>query len=281
MTEAETHCLSLLRTGDRERYLSLLFAPEEKRGGLAALYAFNLETARIRDVLREPLAGEIRLRWWHDKIENHLSIEAENPVLKALFAAMEHYHLPASAFMRMCDARVFDLYHDPMPSQTNLEGYLGETASTIIQLACQILDEEAAKKSGEAAGHAGVAQGLAGLIRLLPITGARGQLYIPADILSALGVTMDDLYGEKAKKEARERTLSALLALAQEHYKKFQDAERLLSPGLRPAFLSAAMVPVYLKKAQEAGEKAFVEVSAVSPLKRWWGMLHCAVTGKF
>ena len=31
-----------------------------------ALYAFNLEIARVREVAREPLAGEIRLQWWSD-----------------------------------------------------------------------------------------------------------------------------------------------------------------------------------------------------------------------
>ena len=43
-----------------------LFAPAEHRGALFALYAFNLEVARVREVVREPLAGEIRLQWWRD-----------------------------------------------------------------------------------------------------------------------------------------------------------------------------------------------------------------------
>lgn len=282
MTEAETYCLTLLRSGDRERYLSLLFAPAQKRGGLAALYAFNLEIARIRDAIREPLAGEIRLRWWRDQIEKADSSNvADNPVLAALFPVIEQYHLPKTAFTRMCDARVFDLYNDPMPSQTELEGYWGETASTVIQLACQILDEEAAKKSAMAAGHGGVAQGVVGLMRLLPLTGARRQLYIPADLLAALSAHADELHGNEAKIDVRERTLTALVALAKEHYRKFCDAQMLLPPVLRPAFLGLALVPLYLKKAEKTGEKVFDEGITLSPLKRWWGITRCALNGRF
>lgn len=53
---------------DRDRYLSVLYAPEDKRGALATLYAFNAEIARIRDLVHEPLPGEVRLQWWRDLI---------------------------------------------------------------------------------------------------------------------------------------------------------------------------------------------------------------------
>ena len=36
--------------------------------------------------------------------------------------------------------RMFDLFDDPMPTRGDLEGYCGETASALIQLAAMILD---------------------------------------------------------------------------------------------------------------------------------------------
>ena len=42
------------------------------------------------------------------------------------------------------EARIFDLYDDPMPGRAELEGYCGETASALIQLAALILDAGAA-----------------------------------------------------------------------------------------------------------------------------------------
>ncbi len=56
----------------------------------------------------------------------------------------------------MIDARIFDLYDDPMETRTSLEGYAGETASALIQLASLVLSpEEAAtiRRSGRPCGR--------------------------------------------------------------------------------------------------------------------------------
>ena len=60
------HCAGLVRDTDRDRYLATLFAPAEKRDALFALYAFDAEISRVRDLAREPIPGEIRLQWWRD-----------------------------------------------------------------------------------------------------------------------------------------------------------------------------------------------------------------------
>ena len=60
------HCEALVRAADKDRYLATLFAPERCRRALFALYAFNVEVARIRELAREPMPGEIRLQWWRD-----------------------------------------------------------------------------------------------------------------------------------------------------------------------------------------------------------------------
>ena len=47
------------------------------------------------------------------------------------------------------DARIFDLYDDPMPTRNDLEGYSGETASALIQLAAIVLDPRARPRVAE------------------------------------------------------------------------------------------------------------------------------------
>jgi phytoene/squalene synthetase len=68
----------------------------------------------------------------------------------------------ARRFADMIDARIFDLYDDPIETRVSLEGYAGETASALIQLASLVLSPDEAPQSAEAAGHAGVAQAIAG-----------------------------------------------------------------------------------------------------------------------
>ncbi len=57
MTSNFDHCVALVREADHDRYLATLFAPAEHRDALYALYAFNVEIARVRDVARQPIAG--------------------------------------------------------------------------------------------------------------------------------------------------------------------------------------------------------------------------------
>ena len=58
-----------VRRHDRERYLTALFAPSDRREDLLALYAFNLEVARTRESVREAMLGQIRLQWWRDALD--------------------------------------------------------------------------------------------------------------------------------------------------------------------------------------------------------------------
>ncbi len=79
------HCAALVREADRDRYLATLFAPAAQRDALYALYAFNVEIARVRDLAREPMPGEIRLQWWREALSGEREGEAAaHPVAAAL-----------------------------------------------------------------------------------------------------------------------------------------------------------------------------------------------------
>ena len=73
MQDAFAYCAELVRGADRDRYLATLFAPAALRGALCALYAFDIEIRRVRELAREPLPGEIRLQWWTDRKSTRLN----------------------------------------------------------------------------------------------------------------------------------------------------------------------------------------------------------------
>src|SRR5580693_2470065 len=106
MQDAFAHCEALVRVADKDRFLAALFAPIEHRGALYALYAFNIEIARVREIIREPLAGEIRLQWWNDAIAGNAAGDVQaNPVAAALLAAMARYRLPGELLTGLIAAR--------------------------------------------------------------------------------------------------------------------------------------------------------------------------------
>src|SRR4051794_24016021 len=124
MQDAFAHCERLVRAADKDRFLATLFAPAEHRDALFALYAFNVEVARVRDIAREPLPGEIRLQWWLDVLRGERGGEAgANPIAAALLQTIERHGLSVAALGDLVEARLFDLYDDPMATLVDLEAY--------------------------------------------------------------------------------------------------------------------------------------------------------------
>ena len=271
--------MKTVRDTDPDRYLATLYAPEDKRAALFSLYAFNAEVAGIRDRIREALPGEVRLQWWHEVIDAGFGRSADgHPVAEALLRTIDEHHLPRSAFANYLEARMFDLFEDPMPTRGDLEGYCGETASAIIQLAAMILDPTAAVKQAELAGHAGCAQGITGLLRLLPLHRARGQCYVPRDILAAAGTTPEEFVASPDGVASR-RAVEAMIALASEHLAAFRKHAGALPAILRPAFLPLALTPAYLGRLSASGAGAPTSSSGLSALRRHWLLLRAASRG--
>ncbi|MBL0374876.1 phytoene/squalene synthase family protein [Rhizobium sp. KVB221] len=280
--DAYQACLDTLRSTDFDRYLACLLMPENKRGAVAALYTFNAEIARIRDVIREPLPGEIRLQWWRDVLEGTAEGDSlANPLAAGLLQVIAEYDLPRSPLLAMTDARIFDLYDDPMGDTAMFEGYAGETASTLIQLAALILDPANAARSAEAAGHAGVAQATAGCLMLMPIHIRRHQVYIPATILQATGLNAG-AFIDGADHDRCKAAIDAFVGLGRDHLASARAAARgHVSPTLNLAFLGAALAEPVFDRAARAGASLRERMVQPSQLARQWRMWRAARRGVF
>ncbi|MBI2719411.1 MAG: squalene/phytoene synthase family protein [Rhizobiales bacterium] len=245
MTEAALYCAGLVRLADRDRYLASLFAPNDRRTALLALYAFHAEIARVRQQVSEPHIGEIRLQWWRDTIEAIYGGEnVAHPAAEELARAIAMAQLPKAPLIALIDASAFDLYDDPMPDMAALEGYLGETSSALIQMAALVLAGPAARHCATAAGLAGVASGIANLLRA-----GRGRTHLPKSMDVAAAIE----HGRRRLAEAR--------ALPIPH-------------EVLPAFLPAGLADLTFDRAARLGERARRQPIAISPLRRqlrlWW-----------
>ena len=204
MRDAFAHCEALLRAADKDRFLTTLFAPAEHRDALIALYAFNVEIARVREVVREALAGEIRLQWWSDVFGGASRGEvAAHPVAAALLASMARYRLPPEPFKALIEGRRFDLYDEPMATLADLEAYADGASASLIALAGQILAAGSEPDIGALSHHAGLAHALAGLLAAFPIHAARGQLFVPLELLARHGAGRLDVKGAPATPQLR------------------------------------------------------------------------------
>jgi len=155
------HCLHVLREHDFDRYIASLFAPASKRAGLVTIWAFHCEMARLASQLKQPLMGEIRLRWWCDEIEkirpqtDQTSHDGQNPLLDALTQTICQFNLPKQSFITACEARMRRLYEPALSDQREFELYAQETVGAFFELACQILGDKQASRAIMACFHAG------------------------------------------------------------------------------------------------------------------------------
>jgi phytoene synthase len=241
-SDSFVHAAAALRAGDRDRYLSTLVLTGEQRDAVTALYAFNADVAAIRERVTSPAPGEVRLQWWSDALEGteHGAVRS-NPVADALLQVTERYQIPAGTLLRLLNARRFDLYDDPMPDLPSFEGYAGETASTLYQLAAMILNDGNTLEAGDAAGHLGVAHALIGHLRAFGRVSAQGRIMLPWSVFAANGVQEGEIFAGTAS-EGLVEALGQLSEIAADHLAKAEIAIAALPPNLRPAFALVAVL---------------------------------------
>jgi phytoene synthase len=270
------HCADLVRERDPDRYLCDLFAPEPGRRHLFALHAFNAEVARIRDVISEPMPGEIRLQWWRDALVSGEG--AGHPVATALNATIKEASLPLSAFDNLLKARVFDLYDDPMPDLNDLEGYAGETSSVLMQLGAMVLAGGRDTAVADIAGHGGVAYALCGLMLSLPRAASRGQMFLPADLMAAHGVVAADIFAGR-EKPALASLLAELRAVTRRHLAAVASQAKSVPPELLPAFLPVALVEPRLRLMERPDYRPLSQIRDIAPWRRQWILWRAARRG--
>lgn len=277
MKRAPDASLSMLRDTDRDRYLACLYLPADLRGDASAIYAFGTETARIAELVSEPMPGEIRLQWWRDVIS--LSrIHGNNQIAEEVLAVIKRHVLPRQTFLACLDARIFDLYSDPMPNRTTLEAYCGETTSALLNLIALCAGAKPARPLANACGHAGVAIAATQLLKATAAFSVRHRVYIPQDILAATGLTAKTWLSD-APDQRHMHAITAMLSLARDHYRAAVSAIEKLDKPFVPIFLPLATVPATLDMIEKSGERLFREVAELSPLRRQWLMWRAGMFG--
>ncbi|MGH6824991.1 phytoene/squalene synthase family protein [Methyloceanibacter sp.] len=275
--ERDAAVRTIARDGDLDRYVSALFAPGACREPLFALYAFNVELARIGEQVSEPQLGEIRLQWWRDALDRACAGEiAGHPVADALGRAVRQCDLSRDSLADLIDARHFDVSVRIMPDAGALDDYLAKTAGALFKLASEI--GMARARSAEpraleqAVRAAGIAYGLTGLMRALPVHARRGRVDLPEDGLLRHGTSPAQLLSEEASEGLTElladlrKTARAALGSARQHVAE-------LPPAARPAFLPLALVGPYLSVLQKVDPLR--QIAEINPLHRLWRLSTC------
>jgi 15-cis-phytoene synthase len=264
------YCENLIRHNDQDRWLASLFIPENRRRNVHALYAFSLEIARVKELVSEPLLGEIRFQWWRDALEGKNAGEARaNPVAATLLDTIERFDLPKVLLLELIKARLHDIYGDKMESVSALESYLDATCANLFRLAMLILNGEETASGFAVSGHAGIAYGLIGLMRSLPWQRAWGEHFVPVEILRAQSIEPDKFAPGQAS-PAVCAALADLRALARRHLEIFAAQLPGQPEKSRPAFLPLSLCKAYLQQMEKRGYDPFKTIVELPQWRRQW-----------
>jgi len=263
---------TIARDGDPDRYLSALFAPAAARDHLLALYAFNVELARVGELVHEPQLGEIRLQWWRDVLACTCDGEvAGHPVADTLAIAVRKCKLSRQSLSDLIDARRFDLSVKIMSDTLALDDYLGETAGALFRLAAEITSSGTLRQESgvlePAIRAAGIAYGLTGLMRALPVHATRGRVDLPEDALLRHGTSPAQILAGETSKGLRD-VLAELRETARVALGSAERQVATLPPAAQRAFLPLALVEPYLSALRRVDP--LKQVAEINPLYRLW-----------
>ncbi len=276
-SEDYAYCETMLRRDDSDRWLATFFVPEAFRRHVYALYAFNLEIARVREIVSEPLLGEIRYQWWRDVLEKpETSDVVSNPVAAALLDTIEHFTLPKDSFLRLIDARVFDLYDEPMEDIAAFEAYAAATTSNLFRLVRLVVDPEDIGGGLGVAEHGGIAYAVTGLLRALPWHSARGQLYVPRELLKRFGADRTDFALGRTTPEIC-AVLAEMRNFSRNHLEVFATRIAGLPEGSQAPFLPVALCELYLKEMDKRRYDPFKTPIVLPQWRRQWALWRASL----
>jgi NADH dehydrogenase [ubiquinone] 1 alpha subcomplex assembly factor 6 len=257
---ALSHCAIEVREHDPDRYLATLFAPPAAREALFALYAFDHEIAKVRHVVREPMAGLVRFQWWRDALDG---IDAGQPPAQPVVAALRA-HWAAFAPLRprldaAIDGREVELSAAPPADLAALERRLEAGCGEITLAAVDLLGPSGAPAHA-AARHLGLALGLIRLVQAVPADLDRERLRLPSALLERHEIN-PEASGQARDGRALAPAVAELAARARAHLRDARRYRRDVPKQALAALLHATLLDHYLERLARARHDPFAAVA--------------------
>ena len=269
-------CRNMVQQDDRERYETVLFAPNAQQARLWVLYAFNQEIAKTRESVSEPALGEIRLQWWRDVVvELRKGIVREHPVVAAL-AAVQPSDAVFSLLDDLIDARGRDLYDDGPADQAALVEYADSVGGALCEAAFRLCQKnEPDRDTVDIMRRSGSAWAMLGLVRAIPFHWASNRNYVPGDKgLASLATTDADKMYALAKD-----AIDDMIGYAAAQMAAVKASPVRLQSDLRHLLLLNSQLALHIKALNAAGNNPF-KTREPSSLRRLARLMAVTFSGR-
>lgn len=179
---------AVVRRSGTSFYWAIRMLPPEKRRAMFAIYAFCRDVDDIADEPAELSLKLKRLQDWRTEIDRAYHGTPQNAIARALVAPINRFDLKEADFLAIIDGMEMDAVPRlRIADSDELALYCDRVACAVGRLSNAVFGAEKAD-SDRLAATLGTALQLTNILRDLGEDALRDRLYLPADMLHAIGV---------------------------------------------------------------------------------------------
>lgn len=254
--DALSYHAKIVKENDPDRFLMAMLLPEEKREDIWALFAFNYEIAKTREVVSDTTIGLIRLQWWRDGLKAYYEegSVSKHETLSALIRIAQQYGVSQDDYEALIFGREFDL-EDVLPASWN--GFCKYAEFTNLPLNKMVLKVLGDNDSEESMSQVSILYGVVGLLRSVPFHAIQDRCYLPEDMMAEYSVSLGSLYALKPENGITE----LINDIADKLAKEFAD----MSPHSYFMNIQKQMAVLYLKQLKSCGFDPLHQRMVIAP----------------
>jgi phytoene synthase len=262
---------------DHDRYLATLYAPAVHRPVLAALLAFGLDIARLRETVSQPLLAQIRLQWWRDAFAE--IAEGKPPRGHPILTVLAGTRIELGLLDAMLTAREQDWDETPPADLDALRRYAGATGGALAEIRALVLGA-ATPDDRLATRCVGGAFALTGIIRAIPFHAGQGRVMIPQTVATKFTLDRDSLLAGKDSGPLRD-AVALLCEAATAQLAEARGLRRRVSRLGLPVLAEARIAEAYLKRIATLGYDVFDARLAEPDGLAAWRLGLTRLTGRY
>lgn len=254
------YILRQLRENDNENYLANLLQPKRVQHAHAAIRAFNVELAHIRNSVSNEDLGRLRIAHFRSSLDELLTAHEpspQTPIMEGLAECVTAFpEVDFRVLHTLIDAREGDLGYPSHATLASLEEFGRDTQGVLLRLHAEMLGES--ESTQEVADRAGMAVGLAIALRGVPAHAVSRLSYMPQEVIRSVGASQKALLG--GTEDAEAMAVFQIVGERAETLVRQTDARvSSMNGSVKPAFWPLRMADLYLARLRKARWNPFDE----------------------
>lgn len=250
------------------RYFSVLYAPDDRRTSMLALYVIDAEIRESAQSANHDVA-HTRLQWWRAEVDRLVNANPQHPATRAL----HERHMQSQALFgklhEVLAAADMDLARMTYTNDRELRAYASRSGGAIQELIAAVLvsPEALDEPSRALANRIGVGVRQSEMLRDLRQDACNGRVYLPLDELERHGANIEELRAREVSPAVR-NALQGLRQSARDELRGAASARH--DARLRPLFVLAGLHDRLLDRIAARNYDVASERVELGPIEKPW-----------